>query len=76
VKNEYITRHVKFCTYLHYSVCSEFGTEVPGNWYSFVPKPLCEHEDVTVLWNQDVKTDREVFANRPGIITKNKKFAH
>jgi hypothetical protein len=29
--------------------------------------------DVTVLWNQAVHTDREVTANRPDIIIKNKK---
>jgi hypothetical protein len=29
--------------------------------------------DVTVLWNQAVHTDREVTANRPDTIIKNKK---
>jgi len=37
------------------------------------PKPVYEVEDVTVLWNQAVHTDREVTANRPDIIIKNKK---
>ena len=36
-------------------------------------KPLCEHEDVTAVWNQRVHTDRKVAANRPDIIIKNKK---
>jgi hypothetical protein len=49
---------------------------VPDNWYSYVPKPVCENEDITVLWNQVVQTDREVLANvsRPDIIIKNKKY--
>jgi len=34
---------------------------------------VCEEGDVTVLWNQVVHTDREVTANRPDIIIKNKK---
>jgi len=34
---------------------------------------VCEEGDVTVLWNQAVHTDREVTANRPDIIIKNKK---
>ena len=38
-----------------------------------MPKPVCEAGDVTVLWNQAVHTDREVTANRPDIIIKNKK---
>jgi hypothetical protein len=37
-----------------------------------MPKPVYEEEDVIVLWNQAVHTDREVTANRPDII-KNKK---
>jgi hypothetical protein len=28
----------------------EFGTEVPDNWYSYVSKPVCEHEDQR-MWN-------------------------
>ena len=38
-----------------------------------MPKPVYEKGDVKVLWNQAVHTDREVTANRPHIIIKNKK---
>jgi hypothetical protein len=38
-----------------------------------MPKPVYEEGDSTVLWNQAVHTDREVTANRPDIIIKNKK---
>jgi hypothetical protein len=37
-----------------------------------MPKPVYGL-DFTVLWNQAVHTDREVTANRPDIIIKNKK---
>jgi hypothetical protein len=40
---------------------------------TLMPKPVYEEGDVTVLWNQAVHTDREVTANRPDIIIKNKK---
>jgi hypothetical protein len=36
-----------------------------------IHKPVCEY-DVTMLWNQWVHTDREVMANRPDTIIKNK----
>ena len=39
-----------------------------------MPRPVYEQEDVTVLWNQAVHTDREVMANRPDVIIKNKKY--
>ena len=41
--------------------------------HTHVPKPVYEEGDVTVLWNQAVHTDKEVTANRPDIIIKNKK---
>jgi len=36
-------------------------------------KTVYEEGDVTVLWNEAVHTEREVTANRPDIIIKNKK---
>jgi hypothetical protein len=72
-KNEYIIRHDKVCTHLHYSICKTLGIETTENWYSHICKLVCEHEDITVLWNQGVQTDREVLADRPDIIIKNKK---
>jgi len=49
------------------------GIETTDKWYTHVHKPVYEEGDVTVLWNQAVHTDREVTANRPDIIIKNKK---
>ena len=72
-KNEYLMRHDKVCTHLHNSICKALGIETTDKWYTHIPKQLCEDGDVTVLWNQAVHTDREVTANRPHIIIKDKK---
>ena len=72
-KNEYLMRHDKVCTHLHYSICKALGFETTDKRYTHIPKPVCEKGDVKVLWNQAVHTDREVTANRPDIIIKNKK---
>jgi hypothetical protein len=58
--------------HLHYSICTALGTETTDKWYTHMPKPVCEDGGVTVLWNQAVHTNREVTANRPDIIIKNK----
>jgi hypothetical protein len=73
VKNEYLMRHYKVCTHSHYSICKALGNETTDKWYTHVPKRVYEEGDVTVLWNRAVHTDREVTANRPDIIIKNKK---
>ena len=54
-------------------IIKSLGTETTDKWYTHVPKPVYEEGGVTVLWNQAVHTDREVTANRPDIIIKNKK---
>jgi len=42
------------------------------NRYSHIPKAVWENENIRVLWNQGMQTDRKVLANRTDIITKNK----
>ena len=54
-KNEYLIRHGKVCTHLHYSICKALGTESTDKWYSHTPKPVLEEGNVTVLWNQAEK---------------------
>jgi hypothetical protein len=44
-----IIRHDKVCTHQHYSICKKLGTETAENWYSHIPKPVTEHEDIIVL---------------------------
>ena len=68
-----LVRHDKVCTHLHYSICKVLDIETTDKWYTHMPKSVSEEGDVTVLWNQAVHTDREVTANRPDIIIKNKK---
>ena len=68
VKNEYLMRHYKVCSHLHYSICKTLGTETTDKWYTHMPKPVYEKGDVTVLWNQAVHTDREVTANLVGCL--------
>ena len=36
-------------------------------------KSVCEHEALTKLWNQWIRTQKELTAKRPDIIIKNKK---
>ena len=33
-KNEYLMRHDKVCTHLHYSICKALGTETTDKWYT------------------------------------------
>jgi len=76
-KNEYLMRHDKVCTHLHYLICKVLGTENTHKLYTCITKSVCEDRNVTVLWNQVVHTDRDVTAYKPGVIKKKmRKHAH
>jgi hypothetical protein len=64
-------RHNKVCAHLQYSICKALDFETTEMVHTHMPKLV--YEDITVLWNQAVHTDREVTANRPDIMIKNKK---
>jgi len=36
-KNEYLMRHDKVCTHLHYSICKDLDTETTDKWYTHLP---------------------------------------
>jgi hypothetical protein len=58
VKNEYLMRHDEVYAPLHYSICEALGIKTTYIWYTLIPTPVHESEDVT--------------ANRPDVIIKNK----
>jgi len=73
-------RHDKVGTYLHYSARIALGIETILKWYTRARERANTHaptqtviEDVIVLWNHRVHAGRQVTANRPYIIIKNKK---
>jgi len=63
-------RNNKVCAHVHYSICKGLCIQATNKWYAHTPKPVCEHEDVTVLQNQGLHTEK---ANRK---TKKRKHAY
>ena len=40
-------------------------------WYDHQPQPVTEKENITVLWDFSISTDKTIKANRPDIVIKN-----
>jgi len=36
---------------------TQLGNETAGNWYTHMPKAMCEHEGLKLLWTQGIQTD-------------------
>jgi hypothetical protein len=70
-KEQYIKRYDSVCAQPHFNVCKEIWIKLNNeHLYDHAPKSdKTSHEGkVTMLWNQQVQTDRTIPNNKPGII--------
>ena len=72
-KTEYIHRHNKVAAYLHWKICKRYKIKAPEKWYEHQPSTVTESDEVTILWDMPIHTDRELKANKPDIVIKDKK---
>ena len=71
--NEYLHRHDRLGTYIHWRLCQHY--EMPNTadqWYQHVPAPVITSKKITILWDTEVNTDRAILANKPDIIVKDR----
>ena len=72
-KEQYIKRHERVCAQLHFNICKETEVQLDKkHWYERVPISVETSQEgtVTILWNQQVQTDRTIFNNKPDIIIR------
>jgi hypothetical protein len=76
---QYIKRHDRVCAQLHLNICKETGVQLAKkHWYEHVPKSVETDQggNVTILWNQQVRTDRTIPNNKPDIRIRDNKREH
>ena len=74
-KEQYIKRH-RVSAQLHFNICKVTGAQLyKKHWYEHVPKSVetSQGGKVTILWNQQVQTDRTIPNKKPDIIHDNEK---
>jgi hypothetical protein len=72
-KKQYIKRHDRMCAQLHFNTCKEIGVKLDSElWCEHVPKSIETNQEgkVTMLWNQQVHTDRTIPNSKPDIIIR------
>ena len=72
-KTEYIQRHNKAAAYLHWTICKHYNIKVQDKHYEHEPVNVTENQTVTILWDMPIQTGKEIKANRPDIVVKDKK---
>ena len=71
-KTEYLHRHDKAASYLHWNMCKELNINVEEKWYEHELQTVTERDNITILWDMPIQTDHEIKANRPDIVIKDK----
>ena len=72
-KDEYIERHSKAAGgFIHWKlICQHYSLPTAEKWYKNQSKTVTENEDVTVLWDMHVHTDKKIKANKAVEIGQN-----
>ena len=73
-KEQYIKRHDGVSAQLHFNICKVTGVQLDKkHWCEHVPKSVetSQGVKVTVLWIQQVQTDRTIPNNKPDILIHN-----
>jgi len=72
-KEQYIKRHDRVCAQIQFNICKETGVELDKKHrYKHVAKSVetSQGGKVTILWNQQIQTDRTIPNNTPDIIIR------
>ena len=67
---EYLIRQDRLGYYIHWKACQHYKIKVPDQWYKHQPADVVNGENVTILWNFDIQTDKTIKAVRPDIVIK------
>ena len=57
---------------MHWNICKHYNLPATEKWYEHKPNTVTENDECTILWDIPIHTDREIKANRPDIIVKDK----
>ena len=69
--NKYVKRYDKVSAQIHFKIRKEIEVQLDKkHWYENVPNSIVINRGgkVTVLWNQQVETDRTIPNNKPDIV--------
>ena len=71
--DQYLNRHNEVAVQIPLDICKHYGIKVNAkSWYEHKASRVTENEQVTILWDSQIITDRHIPHNKPNIIIKEK----
>ena len=71
---QYKFRHDQVAKYIHWCILRNLKAKIPENWTKHEPEKIYTNEEVTVMWDMAIETDKKCKANRPDITIHQKKL--
>jgi len=59
-KTDYIHRHDRVGTYIHWLLCRHYNIPTTEKWYEHKPNTVTENDNITILWDMPVHTDTDL----------------
>ena len=68
----YKTIHNNVAAVIHHSICQHYEIKTTDNIWLHKPNAVTENNKVMVLWDFEIKTDRQIQARRPDLVVIDK----
>ena len=72
-QGEYKKRHDRVASIIHWELCALHGFQRSKNWYEHKVEPVLENDNIKILWDFNIHTDRVIEARRPDIVVVDKR---
>jgi hypothetical protein len=67
-QGEYKKRHDRVALLIHWELCAIHGFQRSKNWFDHRAEPVIQNDNVKILWDFNIHTDRVIDARRPDIV--------
>ena len=57
---QYKFRHDQVAKYIHWCILRNLKAKIPENWTKHEPEKIYTNEEVTVMWDMAIETDKHV----------------
>ena len=71
-QTQYKHRHDKVGKKIHWLLSKKYNLECTDKWYQHSPESVAENEEVKILWDFMIQTDRVIEHRRPDIVVVEK----
>ena len=68
----YLNRHNQVASYIHWSISKKENLACKNNWYDHIPEKIIENENIKILYDFTIRTDKKIQHNRPDLVIFNK----